>query len=246
MAGADSEGRVSFRSYAIPIGIGAAIAIAGTVPWPILASLNATIRPDIPWAALAMAAYLLVFVIWLDGLGPPKRWQERRQRLLRLWAPDRRPSAAEATEWLPVPAILALLALLTLAWIAMSSMGDPVDLSGYPTTAHRLSLLIMSPIVAAVVEEAAFRGYMQSGLEKFGVHKAIVVTSIVFTLFHAVHGLGALALLGPGIFAASWLYGWLAVRTSTILPGVAIHALGDLSHTYFGVLGGDSRLLFVS
>ena len=42
------------------------------------------------------------------------------------------------------------------------------------------------------------------------------------------------------------LYGTLARRTGTILPGIAIHVLGDLSRVYFGVLGGDGNVLFVN
>ena len=62
---------------------------------------------------------------------------------------------------------------------------------------------------------------------------------------HITQGLGALLVLGPGLFVASTLYGALARRTGTILPGMVIHVLGDLSHTYFGVLRGDGSLLFV-
>ncbi|MGH9162647.1 MAG: hypothetical protein ACRD2X_21985 [Vicinamibacteraceae bacterium] len=46
--------------------------------------------------------------------------------------------------------------------------------------------------------------------------------------------------------SAPTLYGILARRTGTILPGIAIHILGDLAHVYFGVLRGESSLLFVS
>ena len=72
-----------------------------------------------------------------------------------------------------------------------------------------------------MVEEAAFRGYMQRGLERFGSGTAIVVTSIVFALVHGVHGWQMLLLLGPGIFIASVLYGLLAYHSGSILPGMA-------------------------
>jgi membrane protease YdiL (CAAX protease family) len=36
--------------------------------------------------------------------------------------------------------------------------------------------------VSGVVEEAAFRDYMQRGLEPFGVERAVLATSLVFTL----------------------------------------------------------------
>jgi hypothetical protein len=46
----------------MPILVGLAIAAAGLVPWSSVAALNASHRPDIPWAALAMTAYLVALV----------------------------------------------------------------------------------------------------------------------------------------------------------------------------------------
>jgi len=42
-------------------------------------------------------------------------------------------------------------------------------------------------------------------------------------------GIGAVLLLGPGLFVASMLYGMHVRRTGTILPGIAIHITGDLA-----------------
>jgi len=80
-------------------------------------------------------------------------------------------------------------------------------------------------VTAGAVEEVAFRGYMQRGLERHDRENALWITSLVFV--------------------ASMLDGTLARRTGTILPGMAIHVAGDLARVYFGVLGGDGRLLVV-
>ena len=146
---------------------------------------------------------------------------------------------------MPVPLIVLALMLLTLVWIIVGRVDTPPDLSAYPTTSYRFSILIMGAVVSGVVEEAAFRGYMQTNLERHSPPSAILVTSVVFTLFHGVHGLGRLLLLGPGFFVASILYGLLARQTGTIVRGIVIHTLGDLAYTYFGMLGGDGSLLFV-
>jgi membrane protease YdiL (CAAX protease family) len=87
---------------------------------------------------------------------------------------------------------------------------------------------------------------MQSGLERHDRENALWITSLVFVATHITHGIGAVLLLGPGLFVASMLYGILARRTGTILPGIAIHILGDLAHVYFGALRGDGSLLFVN
>jgi membrane protease YdiL (CAAX protease family) len=224
-----------------PIGMGLAILIVGTAPWLVLFPFNVRIAPDVPWAAGATGLYLFLLLIWLGGAGWPRRWSGFRRRSLRL----RRP-VGPSDEGPAIGAIVLFLGLLYVAWILIGRAAGPPDLSGYPTTSIRLSAFIMGGLISGVVEEAAFRGYMQSNLERFGPGMAIGATSLVFALAHGVHGLQALVLLGPGLFLASVLYGLLAYKTGSILPGIVIHVSGDLARTYFGVLGGDARLLFAS
>lgn len=230
-------------AYAGPIAIGLLIAIAGIAPWAVMGELNAHIRPDLPWAALATLAWLGLYLLWLNGAGPPRGWSETRRTSLRLWRPAPRAWTREGLG--PTLAILPLLVLLYVLWIALGGARQAPDLSAYPTTSYRFSIVIMGAVVSGVAEEVAFRGYMQSRLERFGPGTAIVVTSLVFALFHGVHGWQSLLLLGPGLFAAAALYGMLAYHTGSIVPGMIIHTLGDLAFTWFGLLGGDWQLLFV-
>ena len=106
-------------------------------------------------------------------------------------------------------------------------------------------MFIMGGVTAGVVEEMAFRGYMQTGIERHDRENAVWLTSLVFAASHITQGLSAVLTLGPGLFIASLLYGILARRTGTILPGMAIHVTGDLARVYLGVLHGDASLLFV-
>lgn len=231
------------RKYAGPVALGMVVAVAGVAPWALLATLNARHRPDLPWAALVTVLFLILYVVWLNGAGWPRAWREARRSSLRLWRPGPRAWTREGLG--PTLVLIFLLAILYLLWIAVGGSRQPPDLSAYPTTAYRFSLLIMGGVVSGVIEEVAFRGYLQSRLERYGAGTAIIVTSIVFALFHVVHGWQALLILGPGLFVASGLYGMLAYHTGSILPGMAIHVLGDIAFTFFGTLGGDARLLFV-
>jgi membrane protease YdiL (CAAX protease family) len=233
----------TIRGFAAPILLGAAIVIVGIAPWSVLAQLNARFHPGLPWAALSMAAFIFFYVAWLNGAGWPKNWRGSRRYSLRLWRPTERAWSREGKRITLV--LLALLAILYVFWILVGRSGQPPDLSPYPTTAYRFSILIMGAVTSGVIEEVGFRGYMQSGLERFGAGPAIIVTSIVFALFHGVHGWQALLLLGPGLFIASALFGMLAYHTGSIIPGMMMHVLGDLAFTFFGTLGGDVRLLFV-
>ena len=240
--------RFTPRAYVRPALAGLLIAVIGSGPWILLARRNAALRPDVPWAALATFAYLALFIAWLNGAFWPRRTAARRRWLLRLWPPRGLPDRDGSSGWRSRLAAAAPFVLgwgvLTMVWILITRPARPPDLSAYPTTAFRLSIFFIGPLVSGVVEEAAFRGYMQRGLEPFGVERAVLATSVVFTLLHAVHGLESLLLVGPGIFVASVLYGVLAVRTGTVIPGMILHTLGDLAHTYFATLRGDGRLLF--
>ena len=228
-------------AYAGPIVLGLLISLAGSVPWILMARLNATVHPEIPWAAVATLLYLAVYIAWLNGAGPPAKWRAARRYRLRLLRPD---SNGWSKDGIGVTlSLMAVIAVLAALWILMGAPDHPPDLKPYPTTAYRVSIVVMGALVSGVTEEVAFRGYMQRGLERFGGGHAIVVTALVFTLAHLTHGLTALLLLGPGIFFAGVIYGMLARHTGSILPGMLMHFLGDLAFTYFGILGGDWRLL---
>jgi membrane protease YdiL (CAAX protease family) len=231
--------RGELRAYAGPILGGLAIVAAVLVPWSYAAGLNRGVRPDVPWAAIVITVWLALIVAWLHGFGPPTSTSAGRRSRLRLWPPSPDRDAGGAGS------IILLLAGLYIAWTAMSRMSPVPDLSAYPTTAFRWSMFLMGGLLSGVVEEVAYRGYMQTGLERINRETAIVVTSVVFVLSHITQGLPAVVVMAPGLFIASFLYGLLAQRTGTILPGILIHTAGDMARTFFGVLKGDASLLFV-
>jgi len=229
--------------YAAPIVLGLLVSLAGVAPWLVMARLNARIRPDIPWVALATLAWLALWLAWLNGLGPPGRWRAARRYRLRLWRADANGFAKERIG--VTLALMALLGLLAILWILLGAPARPPDLSGYHSSAYLISVVVMGPLVSGVTEEAAFRGYMQRGLERYGPQTAILVSALVFALAHGTHGLGTLLLLGPGIFFAGIFYGMLAWHSGSIIPGMIVHFLGDLAFAWFAILGGDGRLLLV-
>lgn len=232
--------RASTWLYAKPILTGVAILVAGLAPWTVLARMNLQHRPDLPWAALVSVFYLALLVAWLHGYGPPNRTALTRRWHLRIAPRDK-----DLDGGLPVSALLLIFVPLYAIWIVMSRMGGLPDLSEYPTTAYRWSMFLMGGITAGLVEEVAFRGYMMSGLERVNKDSALWITSAVFVASHITQGMGAVVALAPGLFIAAMLYGALARRMGSIVPGIIIHILGDLSRTYFGVLRGDATLLFV-
>jgi membrane protease YdiL (CAAX protease family) len=90
-------------------------------------------------------------------------------------------------------------------------------------------LLTMASIVAGVVEEASFRGYMQGPIErKYGPVLAILASGTVFGLAHFTHHPASLFAMLPYYVAVSAVYGGLAYATNSILPGLVLHAGGDV------------------
>jgi membrane protease YdiL (CAAX protease family) len=103
--------------------------------------------------------------------------------------------------------------------------------------------IIVSALFAGVCEEVGFCGYMQAPLERrYGSWIAISVVSIVFTLVH-LHQSWAPWLLVQ-LCGASVLWGILAFRTGSLIPGIIGHTLLDVlafSYWYSDVGGRFER-----
>jgi membrane protease YdiL (CAAX protease family) len=85
----------------------------------------------------------------------------------------------------------------------------------------------MASVVAGICEEVGFRGYMQKPMErKYGPWIAISITSLVFVLVH-IHQAWAGGILFQ-IFVISFMIGWLAYATSSLIPGMIAHILFDI------------------
>jgi uncharacterized protein len=232
------------RTVVVAILMGVAIAAIGLAPWVASIRMNMRVEPETPWAAATTICWLVIMLLWLGGAGWPRRAAAFRRFHLRLWRPE--PGAWSGDNLAAILGLCCALVGLTAIWILMSSGRAPADLSEYPAPAIPLSILIVGPLVAGVVEEAAFRGYMQSHLERIGPTFAILVTSAAFTLLHATHGLIYLLAVAPGFFLASVVYGYLALKSGSILPGMVLHFLGDFAYAYFVLLGGDPARLFAN
>jgi membrane protease YdiL (CAAX protease family) len=232
------------KTIVVAVLMGLAIAVIGAVFWIISARLNVREQPELPWAAAATSCWLLIMLLWLGGFGWPRNSSAFRWFHLRVWRPQ--PGAWSGGNLATIFGLICALVGLIVLWILVRAGRPPVDVSVYPTTAIRFSVLIMGAVVSGVVEEAAFRGYMQSHLERIGPTFAILITSTIFTLMHATHGIGYLIAVAPGFFLASVIYGQLALKSGSILPGMALHCVGDAADTYFVLLGGNAALLFAS
>jgi membrane protease YdiL (CAAX protease family) len=229
------------RTVAVAVLMGLSIQLIGTLTWVALIRRNIREHPESPWAAATMGCFLALMLAWLSGRGWPGRTSQFRQFHLRLWRPQ--PGAWSGENLTAILGLIGAIAGLAVMYVLIGASRPPADVSAY-ALAVRWSALLMGPTVAGVVEEAAFRGYMQSHLERIGPTFAILVTSAVFTLLHATQGPVYFLTFAPGIFVVSLLYGHLALKSGSILPGMALHILGDVAYAFVTLLGGDPSRLF--
>jgi membrane protease YdiL (CAAX protease family) len=87
--------------------------------------------------------------------------------------------------------------------------------------------VLLAIVIAPLVEEIVFRGVLLSALaQRWGTAVGVGVSSAVFALVHV------LPFAIPPIFVLSLVLGWVFVRTRSLWPCVAAHALFNA----FGVL----------
>jgi uncharacterized protein len=215
--------RAAWISALRAIGIGVAIVLVGTLPRNVLFAMNLSYVPQVPWSVPVVALYLGFFWRYLDGACPPARTAAARHAALRA-----RAVGARGWMWALLAGGLGIIALVFGLRVASRVITFPQqhlpDLAEVPRFTV-LALLIASAPIAAIVEESAFRGYMQSALERcYGLPVAILVSGTMFALVH----LDFTPVLWPYYVAVAALYGTVTSLTRSILPAVVLHTAGNL------------------
>jgi membrane protease YdiL (CAAX protease family) len=215
--------------------IGLVVSGAGVIPWAgiagyrFLAGWNLIVAPTFPWAVAPMALYLWLYWRYLGGAGWPRATADSRRASLRA-------NNLPGTAWglAVVGGLLGLAATLPLLRImgrlfALPHEAQPVATPAGMPAATVVTLLTMSAIVAGVVEEAAYRGYMQGQIERrYGPFVAILITGTVFGLGHYNHHPASVLMMLPYYIWIAAVYGGLAYVTRSILPGLVLHGAGDV------------------
>jgi membrane protease YdiL (CAAX protease family) len=125
-------------------------------------------------------------------------------------------------------ALLPLLGVLSRV-VRLPAESQPITVPPQMPFVTVFLLLVMASVVAGVVEEAAFRGYMQGAIERrHGPVVAILVTGALFGLGHFTHHPDSMLSMMPFYLAVAAIYGGLAYLTNSILPGLVLHAVGDV------------------
>ena len=212
---------------ALAVVVGLVIAALGLLPWNILAQLNVRWWPSVPWCAPVGLLWLFLFWSYLNGAGWPGLTAETRRMLLRAVSLH-----GDILRWCVFAGASGLIALVTLYFVAVQfvdlqpSAFRPRSVAALPFGVV-VTAMLMTAFVAGVVEEAAYRGYMQGILERrFRAPVAIAIVTIVFTGVHLFGGSKILPLAVP-VCATSIVLGALTIITRSVMPAAVVHVLAD-------------------
>jgi membrane protease YdiL (CAAX protease family) len=215
---------------------GMAVVLAGTIPRNLLFMANFRYGVSLPWAVPLTALYIWFFWRYLRGAGPPESTSEYRRDRLRA---NRLSARVWAWALLAGGAgIVALVLALRLAnrFVALPPQQIP-DLDKVPAFTM-VALLLLSAPVAGIIEEAAFRGYMQGPLERrFGLPIAILITGSMFGFSH----LDFTPVLWLYYVAVAAIYGTVSYLTNSTLPAIVLHTAGNLYSNFDLWLHGQAE-----
>jgi membrane protease YdiL (CAAX protease family) len=214
-------------------------AIGGLGEFFIFANLK--LFPQIPWMLPAAAAWLWIFWRYVNGSGWPRATRDVRRRDLRAPA-----LPVRVWIWSLLAGGLGLVSVVGLGFLTPRLAEIPpdafkisLDFSAYPWWMVASILLVIS-VVSGVVEEAGYRGYMLSQIQRrHGWIAATAVTGFVFFLdHHFSHAYATLAFL-PFFLAVSALHALLVYFAGSIRPSIALHAAFDFAviPVQYGLIG---------
>lgn len=204
--------------------LGILVLLAGVQPIVVLVSANLEVANSIPWSVIPGVLYLWIFWSYLKGMGPPRSTSDKRRELLRANALSRDTRSLVVIASLSLGMLIASFALIAYGAreVAVEELGMVRHvLESAPVTA--IGLIFLVALFSGVIEEAAFRGYMQVSLEQ--AYHPVVVVVIVALIFALVHP-------QPPAFVAIFMVGasgWsiLAYVCGSIRPLIIVHAAVD-------------------
>ncbi|MFI4972941.1 MAG: CPBP family intramembrane glutamic endopeptidase [Caulobacterales bacterium] len=223
---------------ALPLAVVIALLVSasGALAWSALIGLNLHYRPDLPWSAPAMLGVMALVWAYFAGLGPPVGFRKARKSLSRINWPT--PSV-----WrLAAPASALTAASILAVWFAALRLGhfSPADFHAPSMIVGRdLSLvlcgLVMTAAVAGFFEELAYRGILQTTIQRrLGPTVAVLLSAVLFYAVHLRYGWASgdaskAAASGISILWAGIALGVLTYCAGSIWPAVFAHTLTDLA-----------------
>ena len=118
--------------------------------------------------------------------------------------------------------VMQLLALLFRGTSGVEEFGQSSALPMGQSALQRIVFIVAVVGLAPFFEEVIFRGILLCPLRRFGDWFAILMSAMLFGLFHAN------LMQIPSAFGVGIVLGYLAVKYESILPGILVHSLQNL------------------
>ena len=219
---------------------GFAVLLGAEVPTSRILTANLILYPLVPWAPLFAALFLYFAWQYLNGRGWPPESAEARQRMLRsrtlpprVWLWSLISGGLGIATW----GALALL-IAHLGGLGMVRSPDCCQVPLWTIAC----VVLMRAITEGIFEEAAFRGYIQTTLEKCcGPATAILLTAALFAAVEFLRD--SLVAVWIISFGAGLILSLIAYLTGSIRPGMALHVGTKLAFATSWVthLSGESE-----
>ena len=228
--------------------LGVAILLVGGTVSGALMFANLKLAPALPFFLPATVLWLWLFWCYVRGGGRPRHTSERRREWLR--APRLSPPA---WGWALVAGGLAFTAVMGIAFVTYqhaalpdAAYQSPFEVPSFPPWTL-ISIFAAVALTAGVVEEAAFRGYMLTGIQhRYGWPVGIGVVTVLFYVAHLSHAYATIVFI-PFFVAHGLVLGLLVFYTRSIVPGIIIHAVSDfiVLPMQYGVIPSAGEWAFV-
>jgi membrane protease YdiL (CAAX protease family) len=216
---------------------GLLIAMIAANVWPLLLS-----NLGVPAATIMEAIFLALYVWWVGGGGPPRRWQAARAVAFR------RKTLSQA-QWIgglvaafffAVTIHASLVLLFRFVPFPTRAFRQGYDFSFIPTLHLRWFAVVISAASAGICEEIGFRGYMQQPIElRHGARVAIAISSFWFVVVHLSKSWVLVGMI-PTVLGAGLLLGLLAWSSESLIPGMIGHTMMDVglfAYWWSGIAG---------
>ena len=237
-----ATGSAPSRWAKLPISLRAIVsglfwAIISLNVWPVLL----VILP-VPLAAFAEVAFLLFFLWWAGGEGPPHSTKSDRAASFRsgelsimrwVWG-------LSAALFFAVTVHASIVLLFRFVPFPVAAFRNGYDLSFIHSQFLKWTAILMSAVSAGICEEIGFRGYMQQPIEqRSGVLPAVLISSLFFMAVHLTKAWATLGMI-PIVFGAGLLLGLLAWSADSLLPAIIGHIVMDIglfAYWWTGIAG---------
>jgi membrane protease YdiL (CAAX protease family) len=125
--------------------------------------------------------------------------------------------------WLAILSLLVGVALRPVAiWVAnmtyeLLPFSSPGAKDGDYTSLQTALLLVGLIILAPICEEVLFRGYIQSAFSQRGARFGILITGLLFVVFHQ-------SLISiPALLPLAFITGYITWRSNSLIPAILLH-----------------------